>query len=521
MSKFNNATKVRRPAVKGFIKTKTSTTPVPNHEGAEGVERKAKSELFLLAVADFVNEGSFYEGASDRTERLVSLARKVAVKDLTWTTEFVDWLRDQANMRSSALVIALEGAYALNKKGIPGGRDLVRAALRRADEPGEAVAYWHANHGRKMPKSVKRGIADAAKELYTQRAVGKYDTSSKAVRFGDVLSLTHPKPDFASQNALFKYALDRRYDSQAEVPEILSILKARRDFFNLDSEELKKIASSTDILQEWVQRAALNWEDVAGAAPGGLSATVWEALIPNMGYMALIRNLRNFTDAGVSNRVLDEVSARLSDEYQVARSRQLPFRFFSAYKATQHSLEFSKALERGLTHSLKNVPELKGRTLVLVDRSGSMFWSHSQNSSATQAETAALFGSAIALQAEDATLVEFGTYSNEVPFRKGGSVLTLMNQFTDLGGTNTAEAVNRWYNDHDRVIVVTDEQSWGGDPYRDVPSEVPVYTWNVVGYRTGTLSDANRFTFGGLSDSAFRLIPLLEAGSDADWPWRA
>jgi len=26
-------------------------------------------------------------------------------------------------------------------------------------------------------------------------------------------------------------------------------------------------------------------------------------------------------------------------------------------------------------------------------------------------------------------------------------------------------------------------------------------------------------TFGGLSDAAFQLIPLLEAGRSADWPW--
>lgn len=29
----------------------------------------------------------------------------------------------------------------------------------------------------------------------------------------------------------------------------------------------------------------------------------------------------------------------------------------------------------------------------------------------------------------------------------------------------------------------------------------------------------NRHTFGGLTDAAFRMIPLLEAGRNAAWPW--
>ncbi len=75
------------------------------------------------------------------------------------------------------------------------------------------------------------------------------------------------------------------------------------------------------------------------------------------------------------------------------------------------------------------------------------------------------------------------------------------------------------------MVIVTDEQagpsSWGGDPLAAVPGHVPVYTWNLAGYRTGHAPSgaAGRHTFGGLSDAAFRLIPLLEAGADAAWPW--
>lgn len=47
----------------------------------------------------------------------------------------------------------------------------------------------------------------------------------------------------------------------------------------------------------------------------------------------------------------------------------------------------------------------------------------------------------------------------------------------------------------------------------DVVAEA-VYPWNLAGCRAGHAPVAgSRFTFGGLSDAAFRMIPLIEEGS--------
>ena len=283
-------------------------------------------------------------------------------------------------------------------------------------------------------------------------------------------------------------------------------------------------------LTEYLRNSKMTWEALSSVIEGGMDAKAWEAVIPVMGYMALLRNLRNFLGAGVSSDVLDKVAARISDPTEVANSKQLPFRFYSAYRSVQHSTVFLNALEKALNHSISNVPVLKGNTLILVDRSGSMFngWM-SQNSEASYAEQAALFGSALALRAEKATLVQYGTTSSEITFRKGASILPLMKKYGDLGGTYTAQTLRQWYNaGYDRVIVITDEQahgwSWPGyeqmDVSKAIPENVPLYTWNLVGYRAGsTPSSANRLTFGGLSDKAFEMIGLIEAGRNCDWPW--
>ncbi|MFI9330247.1 hypothetical protein ACIGZJ_22210 [Kitasatospora sp. NPDC052868] len=102
-------------------------------------------------------------------------------------------------------------------------------------------------------------------------------------------------------------------------------------------------------------------------------------------------------------------------------------------------------------------------------------------------------------------------------------LLAVVERFHDLGGTDTAGAVARHFDDHHRVVVITDEQPglFGRlDPFASVPPGVPVYTWNLCGYRTGHAPPApNRHVFGGLSDAAFRLVPLLEAGGTEQWPW--
>ncbi|KOU55341.1 RNA-binding protein [Streptomyces sp. MMG1533] len=500
-------------------------------EGGRGRERDARSELFLLAVSNFVSQQTFYETGAARDDRFARLVGELAVTDPVWTAGLLGWLRGEGNLRTAAVVGAAEYVKARLDAGLtdgPSNRQVVDSVLQRPDEPGELLAYWTATYGRNVPKPVKRGIADAVRRLYGGKSLLKYDTASKGYRFGDILNLVHaaPAPDKPWQGELFQYALDRRHNPDTAVPPVSDrVLTAHRELMALPVEERRAVVTS-DGGAERLAAAGMTWEALAGWLQGPMDKAAWEAVIPSMGSMALVRNLRNFDEAGVSDEVAARVAAKISDPAEVARSRQFPFRYLAAYQHAP-SLRWSYPLEQALGHSLANVPALPGRTLVLVDRSGSMFYSRlSDRSELTRADAAAIFGTALALRAADADLVEFGTSSNEVPFRTGESVLKILGRFGDLGGTDTTGAVRRHYRKHDRVLIVTDEQyaySHYGDPTEQVPADVPVYTWNLAGYRAGhgPSGKANRHTFGGLSDAAFRMVPLLEAARDADWPWAA
>ena len=522
MSKFNKTG--HRVAARSPVRTKGRPTG-RTYEGAPGWAREAKSELFLLAVANMVGEGSFYERAGDRDERFAALVRSLAVADPEWTARLVGWLRSGALLRSASVVAAAEFVAGRLDAGAVGGpiginRSVIASALQRADEPGELLGYWLATRGRAVPKPVKRGVADAVVRLYKERSLLKWDSPERPVRFGDVLDLTHPAPSAPGQGELFRYAIDRRHGRADAVPAGLPVLTARAALMALPVAERRAVLAAPERLAA----AGMTWESLAGWLQGPLDAAAWMAVIPSMGYMALLRNLRNFDEAGVPDHVAEQVAVRLADPAQVAASRQLPMRFLSAYRAAP-SLRWAFALEQALQHSLSAVPALAGRTLVLVDRSGSMLGPVSGRSQLSRADAAAVFGAALAVRAARADLVQFGTGSAPVAFRRGEAVLRVVERFGDLGGTQTAEAVRRHYRGHDRVVIVTDEQAafdWrGSDPTAQVPQQVPVYTWNLAGYRFGhgPSGTGTRHTFGGLTDSGFAMIPLLEAGRNGDWPF--
>jgi hypothetical protein len=528
MAKFN---KVVKTGVQSPVK---STKTALNADFKLGYEREKKSELFLLAVANFVGQDTFYEKAQDRDDRFASLSREVAVQDPRWFTGFVSWLRNDAFMRSASIVAAVEGAKALYDNGVMNGtpRGIVAAAQARADEPGEVLAYYQSKYGKNFPAFLKKGVADGARKLYNEYSLLKYDTDSKGFRFADVIQLSHAKAADEKQNALFSHALDRRYGN-VELGEhnyLLDMISTRANLMSAPVEKRKELVGTQAGMQT-LSRAGMTWEALSGWLQGPMDAKAWTAVIPNMGYMALLRNIRNFQEAGISAATLKAVLNKISDPAQVAKSKQFPFRFLAAYQANKGNLKVAAALEEALEASLANVPSLSGRTLILVDRSGSMFGYHRTDTELTMADKAAIFGSALALRAEDADLVQFGSAwggrkpYDYVNFKKGDSLLPMLDKFRDMGGTDTLGAVRGSFKNHDRVIIITDEQynGYGGDPLQTIPVGTPVYTWNLEGYRVGQSQSGSkkRHTFGGLTDKGFQMIPLIEAGQSQKWPWEA
>jgi hypothetical protein len=522
-------TKFNKSRVKAAVFSPIVTDRLPaghTHEGAPGYARDAKGELFLLAVSNMAGEDTFYEAGTVRDDRYARLIHQVAVADPQWTADFLGWLRTGANMRSASLAGALEASKAMLAANLTGSRALVASVLQRADEPGEALAYWTSRYGRAIPKPVKRGVADAVGRLYTEYGLLKYDTAAKGFRFADVIDLVHPVPVAPWQGDLFKVALERRHQRDVLSIDALPMLAANGALRTAVAQDPAVLLDA-----DRLRAAGMTWEDVLSLAGSVVDKRLlWQALIPSMGYMALLRNLRNFDEAAVPDDVAAAVAARLSDPDNVARSRQFPFRFLAAYEQAP-SLRWGHALDRALQASLANLPALPGRTLILVDTSASMTQrAMSARSKMTPAKAAAVFGVALAAKGENVDLHGFadGVFRHEVA--KGASVLKETARFTsrtgEVGhGTQIAGSVRATFKRHDRVVIISDMQTMdahhGNGVSEAVPADVPIYGFNLGGYRHGAYAtgSANRHEFGGLTDATFRMIPLLEAGKNANWPW--
>lgn len=510
-----------------------AVSPTTTYEGGQAFLRDEQSELFLFAVTNFYGQNTFYEKKNDRDKRYASLIHKVAKSDPEWLVEMLTWLRGpEGNIRTAAIVGAAEFVKArlTAKKSADKGlnRQVIRNVLQRADEPGELLAYWTMTYGRRIPKPIKRGVADAVKRLYTEYSLLKYDTNSKGWRFADVIQMLNIEPVDDKQAALFNYAIKRRYGRGDVVPELLPMI---RNNVQLRAEGVSEAWLSPDVLRN----AGMTWEDTLSAAGSKLpKKKLWESLIPSMGYMALLRNLRNFDEADVSDLSAQWVIEKLADPEQVAKSRQFPFRFYSAYNAAP-SDRWKYALNKAITACMSNLPEFKGRTLILVDTSGSMSGtSYSDKSQVRYVDSAALFGVALALRNPGADLRGFASGEFDHQVRKGGSVLREMERFTrrigEVGhGTDIAGAVSRSLSRgirYNRIIILTDMQTFGGYGYRSVedavPENMPIYAFNLAGYAQTAIESGtkNRHELGGVTDTTFKMIPLLECGRNADWPWR-
>lgn len=529
MAKFSN-----KPTKKIYPQGPTATAAQPTqytHEGGLGYAKDDKTALYTLAVTNMVGESTFYESAEDRDDRFKNLVHRVTAADPEWISHFITFLREEANMRSASIVVAAEAAKTLiylRSQGyeIEGNvRSIISSACSRADEPAEMLGYWLSTEGRKIPAGVKRGIADAAQRLYNEYTALKYDGQSRKIRMGDVLNLTHPRPQDATQADLFGYIMDRRYGRDEAVPESLHKLSLAKQWDTLPEEQRRDALRTQG--RQVLADAGYTWERLSGWLPGGMDAEAWEAIIPSMGYMALLRNIRNFETTGVSKETLTKVAEKLADPEEVARSRQFPYRFWSAWKASG-TMFFGPALEAALDLSVKNIPTFDGRTLVAVDTSGSMNSPVSDGSRVLCFEIAALFGSAVAQQSGADMIMYADTWR---PFEVQASVLrtveALAQRIGEIGyGTRTWPSVNEAFGrgDYDRICVFTDMQDHPNRPinYRNAVQlpDVPIYVWDLRGYATANVPNTDgRYLFGGFTDSAFKLISLLEAGRDANWPW--
>jgi hypothetical protein len=433
----------------------SASNPLKTQEGAPAAPISNEQLLLRSVLSCLLWEKEFYHDGVAIAERIVQLAEAC---DPHFVAKLAIAARKQFKLRHVPLllltVLARTGA----------GSSLVRTTLQtvihRADEPAEFLALYWRNGKMPLSSQVKKGLAGALRKFDAYQ-LAKYNRPN-VVKLRDVLFLTHAKPKDEEQAATWKKLVDGSLDP----PDTWEVsLSAGAD----------KNATFTRLLQE-----------------------------ETLGYLALLRNLRGMVTAGV-----DYALIRRAILARRGADMVLPFRYVAAARACP---QMEPALDQALAAALDGMVRLSGRTIVLVDVSGSMRHPLSSRSDLTRLDAAAALASII--PCDQLQVFSFSHILVEVPPRRGMAGIDAIDRSQPHGATYLGAAVTQINAmAHDRLIVVTDEQSH--DP---VPAPVARFAYminvasgqNGVGYRNGWTH------FDGFSEGVFRFIDQVESGAFAD-----
>jgi 60 kDa SS-A/Ro ribonucleoprotein len=407
--------------------------PIVTHEGGVAMHIKPVQQLRRSVLSCLLWENEFYEDGQAIAERIKNEAAAVSPAVLA---ALAIEARSKFNLRHIPLY--LTALLAQHGKGTSLVSETLRDVIQRADELAEFLAIYAKVNGvtsdklkPKLSNQVRKGLAMAFRK-FNEYSLAKYDRAG-AVRLRDALFLCHAKPKDTEQADLWR----RLIADELTVPD--------------------------------------TWE--VALSGGADKRETFERLIreDRLGYFALIRNLRNMAQSGVDPALVNEaIVARKG-----GAERVLPFRYVAAARAAPM---FEPALDQSLISTINAMPALRGRTVVMVDVSGSMDVPLSTRSDMTRKDAAAALASVI--NAESLRVFSFADNLMEIPPRRGMAGVDAICR-SQTGGTRLFEAVTAVQANvaHDRLIVISDEQAFAGQMPAPV-CEHP-YVINVASARNG------------------------------------
>lgn len=460
MAKFNS------------IPTATSTVSqhpaaTTNHEGGLAFALDAKTRLYTRVATSLVGEKKFYQEAQSHDSAMRADVREVAKTDPEFVLRLAGYVRQELHLRSVPVLLLVEAA------NIPACKPFVRKwtpiIVQRADEITEVVSCWVSQHGNigsrglaggahAFPNSLKKGLADAFRR-FDEYQLAKYDRKGE-VTLGNVLRIIHAMPEDAAQAALFRYLITDEI-SDEYLPKLAAKARLMRKQ-ELDAEALSLAGE-----------AHITWEVLTSHF--GSSVDVWSAAVPFMGYMAKLRNLRNFVEKGVS---LEPILSHLTNANAIRNSKQLPFRFFAAYREIDKlqglaTGEVLSALSQALTLSTVNLPRLSGTSFIAADNSGSMD-NPLSGKSVRYADVANLLCAISHTMCERSIPAAFATDVAPVNLDRTDSIMANMKKVGEAdtkGWSTNAYRCLQWLreNNHhvDRIILLSDMQCYDDGSFED------------------------------------------------------
>jgi hypothetical protein len=416
------------------------------HEGAIASHINAKQTLRRSVMACLLWESQFYEDGVEIATRIETLSKTVdPVKVAAMAVE----ARTSMKLRHAPLLLAVGLARQHSLRA-----ETLCDIIQRADELAEFLAMYWKDGKCPLSAQVKKGLAKAFTKFDAYQ-LAKYNRD-RSVKLRDVLFLCHAKPKDDEQAAIWK----KLVDGTLEAPD--------------------------------------TWE--VSLSSGGDKKQHWERLLKEkkLGGMALLRNLRNMNEAKVAESLVKDNLA----EMKVGRI--LPFRFIAA---ARYAPQWEPEIEKALFRCLDEQRRFTGKTLVLVDVSGSMTDRLSAKSDMVRMDAACGVAMCIRELCDDVAVYSFSEHCKRIPSRRGFALRDAIVGSQRHLSTYLGRAVEDTRHEApDRTIVITDEQSHdrvSGPTGKGYMINVASYQ-NGVGYGSWTKID-------GWSEAILKYIQEYES----------
>lgn len=469
-----------------FNKT-VKTEKVASYEGGEVFEKNPVEDWINFLFSSYL-ESQFYESADEQMNRYTELTQKVGEK-LGW--EFVAkasfFSRNVLGTRSvSELTAAI-----LNDQKFDNKRVYFRNFLKRPDDVSEVFAAIDML-GDKRSHALVRGAGDYLSSLKDYQ-LGKYKLKGKEYNMYDLINITHAH----------SATIDKYKAGTLETPD--------------------------------------TWETaISGSKSDEEKSQNWQRLVEEnkLGYLALIRNLRNIVNSAPDADWIEKyLVPQIENEVAIKKSLVFPYQIYCSWKNYGiRNISIDAALDHAFRIACGNMPKMDGRTVIVLDVSGSMEDKLSSNGSLTLKEVGAVYAAAMFVNC-NADFIKFGNDAKRIKLNKLENIFNLVEKMyanDNCGyGTDIVPAFRLMNEKYDRIFLVSDMQimdknssGWwwcrhqnGIDTYNrycEVYRCHPhMYSFDLANYSTQVENPNNPriHLLTALNDTLFKMLPYIENGN--------
>ena len=426
-----------------------------SHTGVKVRPVDAETQLKRAVMTCMLWEDYYYETGESVADRITSCIKQLP---LSKVAEIARAAKHDMHLRHVPLFMLVQ-LYKIAGKNQ--GKELGKLTtdlIVRPDDMGELLSMYRKDQSKApIPKQMKLGISNAFGK-FSEYSLAKFDFNKSAYKLRDVMFLCHPKPT-EDRVELYK----RIANKQLATPD--------------------------------------TWETELSA--GKDKKETFERLIKEnkLGGMAFLRNLRNMTQVGCDRELVRSYFGKANFD------KVLPFRFIAAAK---HAPNYEREIESAMLSCLKERKKLWGKTILVVDNSGSMYGTPiSSKSEIDRSEAAKAVAILLSETCDDLQVIVYSEQAVLVPARRGFALGDAITQATRHGGTNTGTAVGKANAEgYDRIIVLTDGQSHERIPS---PKGRKAYMVNIAAYKNG-VGTADWHTINGWSEAIIDYIAAYEDG---------